>query len=79
MMKKPQFSLGDNVAYSVQFLRGIGAFTGELPAARGRIVGIEKIGTLKLADIEWNNSDLPNKVNVANLAKVGLNTRFSAC
>lgn len=71
---------GDKVAYSVQFLKSIGEFSGEIPAARGVIKEIKQIAPdLQLAVIEWITPGLPEKVNVKNLAKVGLNTKFSEC
>ena len=72
----PQFVVGDKVAYSVQFLRSIGMSHGEMAHARGTITGFTPIGrdTL-LADIAWN-IDMPARVNVANLARVGPNKRF---
>jgi len=70
---------GDAVAYSVQFLRSIGAMTGEMPQARGTVTELTKLGSMTLARIDWGGFEMPERVNVANLAKVGLNTRFSTC
>lgn len=81
---------GDKVAYSVQFLQSISCYTGALPAARGRIVRLRILGSAVLAGIEWDatsgtaagtgtdTSDLPEWVNVCNLARVGPNARFCA-
>jgi hypothetical protein len=80
---------GDKVAYSVQFLHSISCYTGALPAARGRIVRLRILGSTVLAGIEWDaipgnagtgtdTTDLPEWVNVCNLARVGPNARFCA-
>jgi hypothetical protein len=77
-MKK--LEIGDRVAYSVQFLASIGASHSDMASGRGTITGLVPLGsTTTLAEIDWNGQELPPKVNVANLAKVGLNTRFSNC
>ncbi len=71
---------GDKVAYSVQFLKNIGMSHGEMAHARGVVMEVKSYSsTLQLAVIDWQGWDGPDKVNVANLAKVGLNTRFSQC
>lgn len=72
-------NIGDKVAYSVDFLRSIGVFTGDMPAARGVIENITELGQTKLATIKWDSEEIPPKVNVKNLAKVGLNTKFCKC
>ena len=72
--------VGDKIAYLVQFLQSIGVYTGEMPAGRGTIISLFKIGDSTFATISWNNLvNLPTTVNIKNLAKVGLNTRFSSC
>ena len=76
---KTKFEIGDKVAYSVQFLQSTGQYTGEIPAARGVITGLKNLGSTTLAEIDWGNDNIPPRVNTTNLAKVGLNTRFSAC
>lgn len=76
--KKMKLKIGDNVAYSVQFLRSICMSHSEMAHARGVITGIKKFGSrTELAEIEWKNADMPQKVNVKNLAKKGLNAKFS--
>lgn len=72
---KINFSPGDKVAYSVQFLRSIGEGpTSPLCHARGEITEIKKYGEkLSIASIKWENDyfeEFPGKVNCANLAKV---------
>ena len=76
-MKK--FNIGDKVAYSVQFLKSIGMSHSDMSRARGTITGLKTIGITVLAEIDWNDPEIPSRVNVVNLAKVGLNTRFSQC
>ncbi len=72
--------IGDKVAYSVQWLKSVGQPHSDLARARGVITGIQTVGTsLKLALINWQDEDIPAKVNVANLAHVGPNTRFANC
>ena len=66
---------GTKVAYSVQFLKSIGESHGEIARARGVVTSIVPLGSTKLAEIQWT-SDMPKRVNVANLAIVGPNRRF---
>ena len=71
---------GDNVAYSVQWLKSIGESHGPLAHARGHVQEIMPVGsTLKLALVDWNDDEIPKRVNVQNLALVGPNTRFCQC
>jgi len=80
MQKAFQLQPGDRVAYSAQFLRSIGCQTGELPAARGTVREVSQLGSITLASIDWDRpEDLPQRVAVANLAKVGANSRFCSC
>lgn len=77
-MAKFSIAVGDKVAYSVQFLRSIGMSHSEMARARGQVVEVKNYGSMELAQIKWD-CDMPERVNVQNLAKVGLNTRFSNC
>ncbi len=73
-------SPGDRVAYSAAWLQSIGAYTGELPQARGTVLRLQPIGQQQLAVVQWDQAaDLPARVLVSNLAKVGPNSRFCAC
>lgn len=48
---------GDNVRYTGEFCRSIGAFTGEIPFARGRAVAVTatpRVG-FELARVEWSD------------------------
>jgi hypothetical protein len=77
-MAKFNVAIGDKVAYSVQFLKSIGASHSDMAHARGEVTAVDIFGGLVLARIKWN-ADMPERVNVANLAKVGANTRFANC
>jgi hypothetical protein len=73
--------IGNKVAYSVQFLRSIGEGpTSPMCHARGEITDLTNYGAnFILATVQWDNPDMPDKVNTANLALVGLNSKFCAC
>ena len=81
----PKFSvqIGDKVAYSVQFLKSIGASHSDMAHARGIVTAVKTFGNpvsgLTLATIDWQGADMPEKVAVPNLAKVGANRRFANC
>lgn len=77
--KKAALQIGDEVAYAVQFLRSIGEVSGPLPFARGTITALDSYGGVTIATIAWNDPEIPQRVNVANLARVGANSRFAAC
>ena len=64
-------AVGDKVAYSASFLRSIAAYSAEIPHARGVVKELQTIGETTLAVIDWNNDEIPPRVNVANLARVG--------
>jgi len=71
---------GDKVAYSVQFLKAI--FEPPISPmchARGTITKISDLGSTKLAIVDWETHEFPVKVNVANLAIVGPNSKFCQC
>jgi hypothetical protein len=62
---------GNIVCYTAEFCRSIGAYTGKLPFARGRVTAIERYaGNLTLASVEWDTRGLPDKVNVWNLERI---------
>ncbi len=63
--------IGDNVAYSANFLRSIACYTGDMPSARGIVTDIKPLGERSLLTVNWDNEDIPSKVISANLAKVG--------
>lgn len=83
-----KIKVGDNVAYSVQFLRS--CYGGQAPVCeeaqlRGVVKELTRYGGdggLEIATIDWTgNVDeaQTKKVATANLAKVGPNVRFCAC
>lgn len=77
--KTPVFTVGDKVAYSVQFLKSIGMSHSDMAHGRGVVTEVKTHGTsFTIVGIKWDR-DLPDHVRDCNLAKVGLNTRFSAC
>ncbi len=66
---------GDKVAYSRDFLRNTGQFTGPIPFARGVVTEIETLGKggrTKIAVVEWSRDfgrQIPERINVANLVR----------
>ena len=68
-------TIHDKVAYSVQFLKSIGMSHSDMARARGIVTEIRKLGSLKLVRITWD-SDMPEQVNIKNLAVVGPNSKF---
>lgn len=75
-------AIGDRVAYSAAFLRSTGQQVGEAGHGRGIVRELVPLGDTSLAVIDWEGrhaGELPERVNVANLAKVGPNSRFCAC
>lgn len=70
-------TLGDTVAHSAEWLHSTGQMTGPMPFARGTIKSLIPLGQTMLAEIDWNDDDIPRRVNVRNLAKVGRNAKFA--
>lgn len=62
--------IGTKVMYSRKWLKSTGSYTGVLPFARGTIINIIDLGATKLAEIEWNDENVPKKVNINNLHEV---------
>jgi hypothetical protein len=62
--------VGDRVCYSKKFLQSTGQYTGSAPMGRGIVTALVPLGSTTLAEIEWNDADLPSRVNVANLSRV---------
>lgn len=71
--KTTSIKIGATVCYSAAFLRSTGQMTGDVPFARGKVIGIHgefcKPETLR-AEIEWDTPDLPKRVMLANLSAV---------
>ena len=62
---------GDEVCYSAAFLRSVGAYTGDMPHARGVVTGVETLGgEIVLANVTWDIEGLPERVNVKSLSRV---------
>jgi hypothetical protein len=70
--------IGDKVAYSATFLRSTGNYTGPIPHARGTVTELKVLSPdVTLATVDWNDDEVPIRVNVKNLCR--LNERgFSA-
>lgn len=64
--------VSDKVKYSRNFLRSTGQFTGDIPFAKGTVTAIKQYGGgMTLATIDWQNPEIPERVNVKNLTKIG--------
>ena len=61
---------GDRVCYSRTFLQSTGQQTGDLPFARGIVQRLIPLGETMLAEIAWEQPDIPSRVHVANLSRV---------
>ncbi len=63
--------VGDTVGYSKRFLQSTGQYTGDAPFARGKVTALLPLGSdTTLAEIDWDKSDLPPRVNVKNLSTI---------
>lgn len=71
------FEIGDRVAYKAAWLRSVGADR-ELAQARGKVVGLQKLGQNTLVEIEWESGDFPKRVLAPNICKVG-SVAFGDC
>ncbi len=70
-MKAP-LVIGDRVKYKAAFLRSTGMYTGAIPFARGVIRNLVPFGRDgMLAEIDWDNANIPATVNVCNLTRIG--------
>lgn len=65
-----RISVGDQVAYSAAFLRNTGQQTGDVPRAKGKVTALVPLGSILLAEIDWDTPDMPARVNVANICRV---------
>ena len=64
------FKIGDRVQYARQWLRSTGQLTGDIPHAKGRIIGLSPVSNgLDIATIEWNTAGLSAKVLTSNLIR----------
>jgi hypothetical protein len=62
--------IGARVAYSVPWLRSVDMVHTDTAHDRGTVREISEFGATKLARVDWDG-DSPERVNVANLARVG--------
>jgi hypothetical protein len=62
--------VGDEVAYLASFLRSIACYTGHLAQARGKAPALQVISPdVTLAEADWQDDEVPLKVNVKNLVR----------
>jgi hypothetical protein len=66
---KNAIAIGDEVAYSVEWLRSVGQYSAETANQRGIVLEFKNLGQTTLAKIK--SASMPSFVNVANLARVG--------
>lgn len=73
MARKVSIKVGDRVGYRVAFLRSIGMAHSDMSRGRGKVTKIDSWGkTTQIATVAWEKgADLPEQINVQNLAKVG--------
>jgi hypothetical protein len=63
--------VGDRVCFSARFCRGTGQQTGDLPFARGEVKELQTLGgEIKLAVVDWDTPDIPERVSVNHLSRV---------
>jgi hypothetical protein len=64
-------AIGDRVQFTAKFLRSTGQYTGRVPFLKGKVTRLETLGgQFKLAVVQWEGDD-EQRVNVANLKRVG--------
>jgi hypothetical protein len=68
-----KFTIGDKVAYSIQFLASIGMPHSDMSRARGIVQSVKIMpgGCPPLICVSWDNPDMPEKVIASNLANRG--------
>jgi len=66
-----RIQVNDRVMYSKRFLQSTGQYTGDIPFAKGTVTEIRELGSeMKLAIVDWDNPEIPSKVNVMNLVRL---------
>jgi hypothetical protein len=66
----PRIKVGDTVAYTEAFLDRQNHHPSDMPAAQGQVKALHYLDKgVILADIEWNKSGLPKRVNIKNLTR----------
>jgi len=63
--------VGDQVRYSVKFLRSIACYAGPMACATGTVSAVEAFGSGKLVSVDWHGEDLPERILDANLTVKG--------
>ena len=64
--------VGDTMPYSGASLQSIGAYTGNMPHAKGQLTDSVLVGRdLLFAKVAWDRAELPARVNARNLCQVG--------
>ena len=65
-----KIEVGDTVAYSDTFIKRQNRYPTDMPSAQGKVKVLHRLDNgVILADIAWNKSGLPKRVNVKNLTK----------
>jgi hypothetical protein len=69
MRKHPDIKVGTRVAYSREFCRNTGQFTGWTPHARGTVRALNRLSPSgpTIAAVEWDGAPSQGQVNVLNL------------
>jgi len=62
--------IGTRVAYTRDFLRSTGQFTGDAPFLRGEVIDIMNLNQLRLALVKWDGFEEPRTINIKNLIPV---------
>jgi plastocyanin len=63
--------VGDTVAFRKTFLNGHSAYLTGMKSARGKVTALKHLEAgIVLADIDWNKSGLPTRVNERVLARL---------
>ena len=63
-------AIGDTVHYSSAWLRSTGQYTGDVCFAKGKVLALTGTKDYTIAQIEWDTTDLPACINVANLLRI---------
>jgi len=67
-----RIAVGDSVAYTESFLDRHSRYPSDMPSAQGKVKALHRLDSgIILADIAWNKSGLPMRVNVKNLCRLG--------
>ena len=64
------FTVGDRVAYGVNWLRSTGNIAGDLPRLRGTVRAVEPFSDKQLVVIEWDNYRVQSEYHDDGLGRV---------